>query len=551
MTAVWGKLNRVSVLPVLLAAVLLSGTATGMLEENIVFEDSFEQLCPIYYLDDDGDGFGSNDSVTQTCDAPPAGYVEFGGDCDDLNAAINPAAEDLPELSFLDSNCDGIDGDLEASVFVDPVNGTDANSGLAPDLPVSSMIKGNNVALQNGRDWLLISSGSAMLFEAFVEGNNLAGGYDAQSDWSRSTQIKSEITVLSTGALVDGWTASTQWQLLTIKAAFASNTSAIGIRVLNSSNLLLDTITVNTGITDNGSSGTGGIVGSDGNTGGAGGAGVESDGGFCANGRRPTVGAGAKPQACGGFTGGDGGIPGLDNNIGVTGVIGAPDSQGGNAGKGGSVGTAGGTGGPGDAGAAGIDGAGGLAFGSIGVDGLYIPADGGPGSAGGGGAGGGGGGGGGGGVQGCASYGGAGGGGGSGGCGGTAATGGDGGLASIAIVLVDANVEIRNSEITSDFGGAGGAGGVGAFGGLGGAGGNGGSSEDDSGAGGTGGAGGPGGTGGHGGGGGGGPSIGVFCSDTTVLTIRDSTITTSVGRAGGSSTGNPGQSGEFSQMKGC
>jgi hypothetical protein len=39
-------------------------------------------------------------------------------DCDDANAAIHPGAADAPDLSFVDSNCDGIDGDESQAVFV-------------------------------------------------------------------------------------------------------------------------------------------------------------------------------------------------------------------------------------------------------------------------------------------------------------------------------------------------------------------------------------------------------------------------------------------------
>jgi hypothetical protein len=55
-----------------------------------------------YYSDGDGDGYGTNETLS--CDKP-AGYAAEGGDCDDDNPAVNPGATEL--CSFADENCDG------------------------------------------------------------------------------------------------------------------------------------------------------------------------------------------------------------------------------------------------------------------------------------------------------------------------------------------------------------------------------------------------------------------------------------------------------------
>ncbi|MBM74737.1 MAG: hypothetical protein CMK59_05005, partial [Proteobacteria bacterium] len=56
------------------------------------------------YIDEDLDGFGTNDSMFLSCEALE-GYVQAGGDCDDSSASISP---DQPELCFdeTDNNCD-------------------------------------------------------------------------------------------------------------------------------------------------------------------------------------------------------------------------------------------------------------------------------------------------------------------------------------------------------------------------------------------------------------------------------------------------------------
>jgi hypothetical protein len=56
-----------------------------------------------FYEDDDGDGFGDDDTKTG-CEAPE-GYVADGGDCDDLLDSINPG--ETERCNTIDDNCDG------------------------------------------------------------------------------------------------------------------------------------------------------------------------------------------------------------------------------------------------------------------------------------------------------------------------------------------------------------------------------------------------------------------------------------------------------------
>ncbi len=65
--------------------------------------------APTWHADVDDDSYGDGDTAVSSCE-PPSGYVADSGDCDDDDATIHPAAEEV--CDGLDNDCDGdIDGD--------------------------------------------------------------------------------------------------------------------------------------------------------------------------------------------------------------------------------------------------------------------------------------------------------------------------------------------------------------------------------------------------------------------------------------------------------
>ena len=64
-----------------------------------------------WYADTDADGFGDPAAGTIACDAP-AGYLADASDCDDADAAVNPAA--IESCNGLDDDCDSVVDEADA-----------------------------------------------------------------------------------------------------------------------------------------------------------------------------------------------------------------------------------------------------------------------------------------------------------------------------------------------------------------------------------------------------------------------------------------------------
>jgi hypothetical protein len=73
-----------------------------------------------FYLDSDGDGYGIPSSTATDCSAP-SGYAVTDDDCDDADAAVNPAASEI-WYDGADSDCDG------ASDYDQDADGDDSDS---------------------------------------------------------------------------------------------------------------------------------------------------------------------------------------------------------------------------------------------------------------------------------------------------------------------------------------------------------------------------------------------------------------------------------------
>ena len=76
-----------------------------------------EGVMDVFYADTDGDDYGDAISSVSACDQP-TGYVTDASDCDDANAATNPAATE--SCNELDDDCDGtVDEDVTSRFYAD------------------------------------------------------------------------------------------------------------------------------------------------------------------------------------------------------------------------------------------------------------------------------------------------------------------------------------------------------------------------------------------------------------------------------------------------
>lgn len=112
--------------------------------------------------DSDGDGFGD------ACDCAPA------------NKAIHPGAVDDPDTNYVDTNCDGIDGDKTRAVFVSAAHGDNKNAGTNLS-PVKDLDVAIARAKAEGKDIYVGAGTYAVDTVVFQGGLRIFGAYQTDA----------------------------------------------------------------------------------------------------------------------------------------------------------------------------------------------------------------------------------------------------------------------------------------------------------------------------------------------------------------------------------
>ena len=93
-----------------------------------------------WYFDDDFDGYGAPNTALAVCEAP-SGYLALGGDCDDTDSDINPAAIEICDNGVdedcVPGNCAFVTGDIVDQLSYTMVEGTHGNSIFAESIAAS------------------------------------------------------------------------------------------------------------------------------------------------------------------------------------------------------------------------------------------------------------------------------------------------------------------------------------------------------------------------------------------------------------------------------
>jgi hypothetical protein len=165
-------------------------------------------------VDENCNGTADENYVPPTCGV---GACKAVGTCTAGVAACTPGtaqATDLPDPSYLDSNCDGVDGDAADAIFVAP-DGSDGNTcGLTSQTPCAKISTGITRAVTAGRHDVFVRAGSYGEVVVLASGVNVWGGYDAT--WQRGPHVNAGHEVTITGAQDSG--AGGDGEYLTVRA---------------------------------------------------------------------------------------------------------------------------------------------------------------------------------------------------------------------------------------------------------------------------------------------------------------------------------------------
>jgi hypothetical protein len=289
-----------------------------------VFAHGFEG-CDFVYRDADADDFGDPAIQMESCD-PIAGFVSNKLDCDDTDDQIKPGAFDDPDNSFVDQNCDGIDGDVSEAIFVSLTDGDNNNPGTIAS-PIRDINIGITQAIALAKTQVYVAQSTYQELVILADGVSLYGGYNDQDNWTRSANKSIILSAFDqdthriaiSGQDINLTTVVDNFNITTTNATMIE-VSNIGVHCINCNGLVITNNTINVGDAVSGATGANGLNGRAGLSGRTGDPACDSI----------NCGLGAAPRISPFFRdGGGGGRGGYDTENGIDGLSGSFGSPGG------------------------------------------------------------------------------------------------------------------------------------------------------------------------------------------------------------------------------
>lgn len=127
------------------------------------------------------------------CGVCPIGTTNPNGAC----VACTASGVDTPDVtsSFVDSDCDGVDGDVASMLFVAPFGDDELGTG-SPSSPFATIGRALTVAQVSGITAIAVAEGSYPETVLAVDGVSIHGGYVAVGGWWRSADPVAHASVL-------------------------------------------------------------------------------------------------------------------------------------------------------------------------------------------------------------------------------------------------------------------------------------------------------------------------------------------------------------------
>ncbi len=185
--------------------------------------------CTTFYVDGDGDGYGTAVSIRQCGTLPKAGFSTNPGDCNDLDRGVNPNAAEVPG-DGVDSNCDKqelcfIDEDGDGYRSLPETTELSSDLTCASGRSAPSSMPGQDRCDKDANASPKVTTASALL--------TACGDYDWNTDGIITPQYQFNYSCDLMGRCRPGWAIGTSIPKCGVQGNFVtcSSTGCTGISI--------------------------------------------------------------------------------------------------------------------------------------------------------------------------------------------------------------------------------------------------------------------------------------------------------------------------------